>query len=43
MTNPDQALLYALSYDEDHVASAQAWLAERPEQLAAISSASVDE
>ncbi|MBS38150.1 MAG: hypothetical protein CMO26_19760 [Thiotrichales bacterium] len=43
VTNPDQAVLYALSYDEGHVARAEAWFAERPEHLAAISSGGADE
>ena len=43
VTNPDQAVLYALSYEEEHVARAEAWFAERPEHLAAISAGASDE
>jgi len=43
MTNPDQAVLYALSYDEEHVAKAEAWFADRPEHLAAISAGAAGE
>lgn len=43
VTNPDQAVLYALSFAEDHVAMAEAWFAERPEHLAAVSAGVQDE
>ena len=42
VTNPDQAVLYALSYEEAHVARAEAWFAERPEHLAALGAAADD-
>ena len=43
VTNPDQAVLYALSYEDEHVARAEAWFAERPEHLAAVSAGAVEE
>ncbi len=42
VTNPDQAVLYALSYEGAHVARAEAWFAERPEHLAALGAAADD-
>lgn len=42
VTNPDQAVLYALSYEDAHVARAEAWFAERPEHLAALGAGADD-
>ncbi len=43
VTNPDQAVLYALSYEDAHVARAEAWFAERPEHLAALVAGAAEE
>ena len=43
VTNPDQAVLYALSLTHGHVARAEAWFAEHPEHLAAVSAGVLDE